>query len=512
MRVRTASSVALLFGVLLAMLVQPAPTLATGALTGPSPLLFGLSCSSNSLCVAIDDKGNAIVSTDPTVPTPSWRASAMGLVAPVAISCAATDMCVALSINGTAAVSTDPTSPSPTWRLDPGFVGGFIGGVSCPSTSLCVAAEASGVAISTNPTGPSSSWARAGVDREGRLIDVSCPSTALCVAVDRLGRAIVSTDPTSKAPKWSAPVQVDDAALTGISCASLSSCVAVDVNGRATISHDPYAKELSHWSVPISVVSTGGGGSSVSCAEQVCAAAGRTPLVNAAVTTDLSSQLAAWKPETVMSNSALESPASVSCASTTLCAIAALDGVSVSTNPATPNPTWGSKQTIDRIPAGRLELVGGPSLSGPVLLMRAHCGGELYQECPATVTLTATESLSHGGRRVTGVSASARARRTRVVVVGRASFNPGWAGGGELVKLALNPLGRRLLARFRRLPATLTVTAETPELRVPPSVAVAAVRRIVFIVPRRRIHHAPRHARRIRRVSSRAGASHGAHA
>jgi hypothetical protein len=509
---RAAGRLVLLLAVVLAVSARSVPALATGTLTSPYPLLFGLSCSSNSLCAAIDDKGNAIISTDPTASRPSWRASAMGIPAPVAISCVATEMCLVLGINGQAAVSTDPTLPSPTWALDPGFVGGFIGGVSCPSTALCVAAEASGVAISTNPTGSAPTWAKSGVDREGRLIDVSCPSTALCVAVDRLGRVIVSTDPTSKAPVWSAPLQVDDVALAAVSCASLSFCVAVDAQGRATISQDPYAKELSHWSTPAGVVSTSYGGPTVSCTEQLCAAAGRTPTVNAAVTTELSSPLVAWQPETVMSQSAVESPASISCASMTLCAIAAVDDVSVSVDPATPNPTWSAAQPIDRIPAGRLELVGDLSLSGPVLYMRAHCGGEQYQECPATVTLTATESLSHGGRRVSGVSARTHARRSRVVVVGQESFNPGFAGGGELVKLTLNRLGRRLLARFRTLPATLTVSAETPEVSVPPSVAVAMVRRIAFTVPRRHVHHALRHPRRSRRVSSRAGARHGAHA
>ncbi len=512
---RPAGRAALLLVVVLAVLAQPASTLATGALTSPSPLLFGLSCSSNTLCAAIDDKGNAAISIDPTDPKPSWHLSAMGIVAPVAISCVATEMCLALGDNGTAAVSTDPMAPSPSWTLDAGFVGGFIGGVSCPSTSLCVAAEAAGVAISTNPAGPAPTWAISSVDHEGRLISVSCPSATLCVAVDRLGRVIVSTDPASKSAVWSAPLQVDDVALTDVSCASPSYCVAVDAGGRATISHDPYLKDLSHWSTPASVVSTSHGGTTVSCAEQLCAASGSTPTVDAAVTTDLSSPLAAWTPDAVLSTSAEESPASISCASTSLCAIAALDGVSVSTNPATPNPTWGVAQTIDRIPAGRLELVGSPSADGSTLVVRAHCGGQTYQECPSMATLTTTESLSRDGRRVTGVSASAQARRTRSVLVGQESFNPGWAGTGELARVVLNPLGRQLLAKFRKLPATLTVTAETPEVSVPPTVAVVAARHVVFTAPRRPTHHRPRHVRRrrkSRRVSSRAGAPRGARA
>jgi hypothetical protein len=57
-------------------------------------------------------------------------------------------------------------------------------GVSCPSSSLCVAVDDSGnVLTSTAPT-DASTWTVTNVDGTHPLADVSCPTTTLCVAGD----------------------------------------------------------------------------------------------------------------------------------------------------------------------------------------------------------------------------------------------------------------------------------------------------------------------------------------
>jgi hypothetical protein len=60
----------------------PGAALATGSLDYPPPILWGISCPSTGLCVAVDDKGHAVISTDPTAGTPTWSASATHLVGP----------------------------------------------------------------------------------------------------------------------------------------------------------------------------------------------------------------------------------------------------------------------------------------------------------------------------------------------------------------------------------------------------------------------------------------------
>ncbi len=71
-------------------------------------------------------------------------------------------------------------------------------GVSCPSSSLCVAVDRDGnVATSTDPgAAAATSWAVKDVDVNNELTSVSCPSSSFCAAVDYGGDVLTSTDPT----------------------------------------------------------------------------------------------------------------------------------------------------------------------------------------------------------------------------------------------------------------------------------------------------------------------------
>jgi hypothetical protein len=84
--------------------------------------------------------------------------------------------------------------------------------VSCPATSLCVAAGDGGkVLTSTDPADAgTATWTEARVDGENSLNAVSCISSpSLCVAVDDQGNVVTSTDPTDgPAAKWTV-VKVD---------------------------------------------------------------------------------------------------------------------------------------------------------------------------------------------------------------------------------------------------------------------------------------------------------------
>jgi len=99
-----------------------------------------------------------------------------------------------------------------------------------------------------------------------------------------------------------------------------------------------------------------------------------------------------------------------------------------------------------------LEIVGAPrpSSSGTSLALTLSCNGP--GTCPVTVTATTAEQLRHG--RVVALSASRP--RTRTVVVASASLTIA-AGKVKVVTLRLNATGRRLEARFKRLPVTLTM-------------------------------------------------------
>jgi hypothetical protein len=122
-------------------------------------------------------------------------------------------------------------------RVEPSRDGG-VQAVSCPTSRLCVAVDASGdVLYTTRPTRGAHSWSRPErIDARNTLTGVSCPTKQLCVAVDDSGNVLSTTHPTRGAKSWSRPRRIDsvqgtdgaDAGLLGISCPTVTLCVAVD--------------------------------------------------------------------------------------------------------------------------------------------------------------------------------------------------------------------------------------------------------------------------------------------
>jgi len=492
-RLRAYGLLATLAGVLTAGAIFPGSALASGTLTSSVPLIWDISCPSTALCAAVDDKGHAVLSTDPAAAIPTWSASATGLVDPDAISCADTKLCVAVDLNGTAAVSVDPTASTPTWRT------ASIDGphnsaedVSCPSTSLCVAVTRRGdVVRSTNPAAVTPTWTLVASYKHlspftEHLTAVSCPTTWLCVAVDSQGHAMLSTDASATKPTWSAPAAIDSRGLTGISCPSTALCAAVDDQGRAVISANPTAASPK-WSAPAATGSTKLDG--VSClASAFCIASGERfgavgeHLVGGSASNDLTVATPQWFTAPDFGDLGYpESPTSVSCASASLCVFAYGGEAAISTNPTAANAAWSAPATIDAVPAGILSLPGSPTVKGSRLTFILDCAGQdlaqvfqlngdgALQECPGSATVETTERLARNGRRVIGVGARTPRKRLRTVTIGQTTVTRLFAGNVHTatVTVTLNATGRHLLAKFKRLPATLSVTSVASELRVP---------------------------------------------
>src|ERR1700722_10814729 len=90
------------------------------------------------------------------------------------LSCPAVSLCVAGDDDGNMLMSTNPFRHGSSWRLR--HVGGKrpILGLSCPSVSLCVAVDNGGdVFVSTGLARMGSSWTRISVDRRGALDSIS---------------------------------------------------------------------------------------------------------------------------------------------------------------------------------------------------------------------------------------------------------------------------------------------------------------------------------------------------
>jgi hypothetical protein len=167
-------------------------------------------------------------------------------------------------------------------RIEPSKDGG-VSAVSCPTTTECLAVDASGnLIVSTKPTGGNGSWAPpAKIDPNGGgMTGISCPTVKLCVATDSGGDVVSSTDPLGGAKFWSRPVRADataaagggSAGLTGISCPTVTLCVAVDgaATGNVVTSTNPTGA-ASSWKVS----AVGGILTSVDCPSATfCVAAG----------------------------------------------------------------------------------------------------------------------------------------------------------------------------------------------------------------------------------------------
>jgi hypothetical protein len=228
--------------------------------------LYGVSCPSEKLCVAVGALDTVAVSQSPTGGRESWRVDYPTYAEPKrscleeagvapgscsfprgsldGISCAGEYLCVAVGKEGSVYVSTDPTAGS--WSIGSPYAGPgapHLTAVSCPATSLCVAvsgengAAAGRVFTTTAPT--SGQWQSVQLAGSPDLRGVSCATTSECLAVAKGGRIFVSTDPTGGAGAWrqvGSPTQRD---LVGVSCVARFLCAAGDGGGNIVTTTDP---------------------------------------------------------------------------------------------------------------------------------------------------------------------------------------------------------------------------------------------------------------------------------
>jgi len=172
------------------------------------------------------------------------------------VSCTSSSFCMAVDADGSTVTynGTSWSSPNP---IDPDTA---LESVSCTSPSFCAAVDVTGDAFTYDGT----SWsAAASIDPGNTLSSVSCTSPSFCVTVGQDGD-VVRYDGTS----WSFPTSINlaTAFLESVSCTSTSFCMAVDDQGGA------YRYDGSSWS-PASTIDGSTQLSSVSCTSpSFCAA------------------------------------------------------------------------------------------------------------------------------------------------------------------------------------------------------------------------------------------------
>ena len=156
------------------------------------------------------------------------------------VSCTSTSFCVAVDNDG-----NELTYNGTTWTKTDIDGTTSLPGVSCTSSSFCVAVDYYGGEVTYNGTG----WTKTSIDGTTPLFSVSCTSSSFCVAVDNNGNEV-----TFNGTSWSANNIDTTNTLSGVSCATSSFCVAVDWGGNlATFSQPVTGSEQLTWDT------TGGG-------------------------------------------------------------------------------------------------------------------------------------------------------------------------------------------------------------------------------------------------------------
>ena len=279
---------------------------------GPTQaILWGVSCPSTSLCVAVGTNSTIVSSTEPTGSASAWKA---------------------VHPEGYSNTESPPGSPPGSEAI---YAGNAIRGVSCPSIHLCVAAGPQGnLLTSTDPTGDVSAWSIAELGREAtRMNAISCPSPSLCVAVAYNGKVITSTNPAGGATAWTITALETPLDLLGVSCASASLCVAVDNEGRIVASTNPTGGPSAWQSVGVPAGSSSLNG--VSCPSHALCVTGNAGQM---ITSTDPADAASWKAASAGTGLPVKG---VSCVSTSACA--AVDNnadVITSTDPTGGPDAW----------------------------------------------------------------------------------------------------------------------------------------------------------------------------
>lgn len=207
--------------------------------------LTSVACPSTTLCVAVDQLGNAFVSTQPAGGAKHWRTVHLDTgprpqhVTPAFndVACIPPSFCFTSDTVGNLFTSTNPVGGATTWML----MSGFIEAASCPTKFFCLAIISGNLATSADPTSPERTWVPVGIDTTEGLYQPYCKSPSLCIVSGTSGNVAISTNPTGGAAAWSI-VHIDKNTqyLQGPSCASITLCVVGDLDGNI-LSGDPSA-------------------------------------------------------------------------------------------------------------------------------------------------------------------------------------------------------------------------------------------------------------------------------
>jgi hypothetical protein len=192
-----------------------------------------VSCASTSLCVSGQAEGFIHVSTKPA--STEWlvlEIVELEVVTMNAVDCLTSSFCAIVDSKGSVHIANTEAKIKEEKGWKPTDVDGStsLQGVSCTSTTSCIAVDSAGDVLDlTIESSGSVKASKHNIDGTSSLTAISC-SGSTCAAVDTVGNVFVTNN---KGETWVREHRLEDK-LTSVSCASTSLCLAADTTGDVT--------------------------------------------------------------------------------------------------------------------------------------------------------------------------------------------------------------------------------------------------------------------------------------
>ncbi len=262
------------------------PVDADPAINGNGAGSTSVSCPTTSFCVGVDGIGDAVTYAGGKWGTPkmvdgSGGANAVNISS---VSCPSITFCAAVDLNGDALTFDGTNWTAPTFVDNTGDNVHSLESVSCTSAAMCIAVDNDGGFLEWNGMvwTPPVVFDTYQVVNKTALESVSCPTPSFCAAGDVLGNAL-----TFDGVAWTSPTPIDPdtESIDAVSCASATFCVAGIASTGGTYSGYVSYYDGTTWSAPAPVDTAGPGNSSpgnlstISCPSITFCAAGDSSVV-----------------------------------------------------------------------------------------------------------------------------------------------------------------------------------------------------------------------------------------
>jgi photosystem II stability/assembly factor-like uncharacterized protein len=205
--------------------------------TGTGNFLQAVSCvPASTNCWAVGRAGKIVMTTNLT----TWTAQTSNTTSYLnGVTCISTSFCVAVGQNGTVDVYNGST-----WTATAGNGGtGTLASVVCPGGNLvCYATGKQGITILTTTGGTSWTIQAGGGSQANQLNGISCPNASTCYATGNGAASAPGTilKTSNGGQSWLPQVSgtANNVNLASVACTSTTACVAVGASGNARVTTD----------------------------------------------------------------------------------------------------------------------------------------------------------------------------------------------------------------------------------------------------------------------------------